>query len=383
MKLEDRLPTALGNLANTPPVPDVGEFDPHQTVTARPLQEQRGSKRLLAAAAAVAAIGVGGLVIASNRSTPDPVADSQPVPQTPAPTLPPVTAPAPGPDGALLLPPTATLQPVLIEQGALAGTAPVAWYGTPVSQPETDTYLRVQAVDLGQAPDSVPQCVSDQTTVTSTLADGATACLEERDASADPTGTIERRVGAYVVIIDGRASDDQLIAAAENLTPGPSAGSFRIEAAGRPEGVELIATGVGVSDFAYVPDTDANDDDMISTIYVDDQSKSVFYLATRSDPETLAVHRLGFASVSDTTVRGQPGFFRTLENEPSYLGLVWHENGFTYQLGSQQLTQPELLDIVDQLKVATLADWVTATASVADVQQMETEPASTTIVVDE
>ncbi|WP_040494629.1 hypothetical protein [Ilumatobacter nonamiensis] len=383
MKLEDRLPTALDNIANTPPVPDAGEFDPHQTVTAHPLQEQRGSKRLLAAAAAVAAIGVGGLVIASNQSTPDPVADSQPVAQPPAPTFPPVTAPAPGPDGALLLPPTASLRPMSIEQGALAGTAPVAWYGTPVSRPETGTYLRVQAVDLGPAPDNVPQCVSDRTTATATLADGATACLEQRDASADPTGIIERRLGGYVVIIDGNASDDQLIAAAENLTPGPSAGSFTIEAAGLPEGLELIATGFGVSDFAYVADTDANDDDMISTIYVDDQSKSIFYLATRSDPDSLAIHRLGFASVADKTVRGQPGIFRTLENEPSYLGLVWHENGFTYQLGSQHLTQPELLDIVDQLTVATQADWDTATASVPDVDQMETEPASTTIVIDE
>lgn len=383
MKLEDRLPTALDNLANTPPVPDVGEFDPHQPFPARPLQERSGSKRLLAAAAAVAAIGVGGLVIASNRSTPAPVADSVPVPQTPAPTLPPVAAAAPGPDGALLLPSAASLQPLSIEQGALAGTARVAWYGTAVSQPETDTYLRVRALDLGPAPDSGPQCVVDQTTVTATLSDGASACLEERDVSADPTGTIERRVGAYIVIIDGHASDDLLIAAAENLAPGRSAGSFQIEAAGLPEGVELLATGVGVSDFAYVPDADATGDDMISTIYVDDQSKSIFYLATRSNPDALATHRLGFGSVSDTTVRGQPGFFRTLDNEPSYLGLVWHENGFTYQLGSQRLTQPELLDIVDQLTVATQADWVTAADSVPDVEQMETEAASTTIVVDE
>lgn len=379
MKLEDHLPTALDNIANTTPVGDPGDFNPHLATAST--STNRSSKRLLASAAAIGALGIGGLVIASGRETPAPVSESVPDPAPPTVTLPPAPATEPGPDGALLLPEATGMNVAYIEQGALAGDLAISWYATPTAQPETSTYLRVVAYDVGLAAGDVAECFMDGATVSSALVDGTPVCLEDRDP-ADPTGAIAINVDQFAVIVDGRATDEQLVAAAENLATGAQPGAFEISPDGLPPQVENLATGFGVSDFATVAAAQA-DDDMITANFVDDQARSIFYLATRRTSPALDTYRLGFGSVTDILVRGESGFIRTLDDEPNYLGLVWQEDGVTYQVGSQGLTQDELLALVEQLQPATQSDWEAAIAAIPDVTQGEEEAATTTILIDE
>jgi hypothetical protein len=229
-------------------------------------------------------------VVAAGRESPASLSDSARTPAPPSFTLPADSVAEPGLDGALVLSDATGMRPQVIEQGALAGDALISWYATSAAQPETSTYLRIMASNL------------------------------------EPTGVIQTTVGRYVVTIDGNATDEQLLAAAQNLEPGQLPGRFEVDVAGLPPGVGPIGTGFAVSDFATTDGAQDNDD-MIKTIFVDDERRSIFYLATRSNSASLNTHRLGFDSVTDTTVRDQPGFIRTLENQPNYLGLVWQEDG--------------------------------------------------------
>ncbi len=380
MKLEDRLPTALDNIANSAPVEDPGDFDPNLATAATPTN--RSSKRLLASAAAIGALGVAGLVMAAGRETPAPVSESVPDPTPPTVTLPPVPAAEPGPDGALLLPDATGMNLAYIEEGALAGDSPILWYATPTARPEARPYLRVVAYDSLPDGGPVDGCVMDGATVSSVLADGTLTCLKDRDPS-DPTGAIQVDVDQFTVIIDGTATNDQLLTAAQNLTPGALSNSFEIDTAGLPPGVELIGTALFVSDFATTEVSKADAVDLIQANFVDGESRTIVYVAAPNSPPSLDTYRLGFESVTDVSVRGGPGFIRTLADQPNYLGLVWHENGITYQVASQGLTQNQLLANAEQLQPASQPAWEAAIAAIPDVERMEAEqmqdePAATT-----
>ncbi len=91
--------------------------------------------------------------------------------------------------------------------------------------------------------------------------------------------------------------------------------------------------------------------------------------------------RLGFESVTDITVRGVPAFIRTLDDQPDYRGVVWHENGITFQVGSQRLSESELLDLVEQMRPATQSEWVASVAAIPAPETMTDESPATTITV--
>ncbi|MBI5090765.1 MAG: hypothetical protein HZB15_18400 [Actinobacteria bacterium] len=132
-----------------------------------------------------------------------------------------------------------------------------------------------------------------------------------------------------------------------------------------------------VSDFAGAS-VAATSSPMIHVNWKDADGRSVFYVATVDQAEFVENLRLGFASVSDVTVHGAPGFIRTIEGEPTYRGVVWHESGLTYQVGSQQLTTDELLALVEQMRAATSSEWAAMVATAG--AEFPTPPDTTSAV---
>lgn len=357
MKIEDRLPEALDRIARATPVNEYPRFD-----AGRPVSTTTNSRsRVLVAAAAIVVVGVAGLVAVTNRDGDSPVTEQPPTnaTNTIASAIPtPSGAPAEtaGPPGAMTLSATTRMSVEHVQQGRLRGDNPTRWYATNSVTPEAGAYLRVASSPNDVPAGSDPTCMLAATETTSvTLNDGSYACLEVRDPDV-LMGRIAVDRGPEVIRIEGAATDAELLVAANHLVAEPTGAGYEIAPAGLPGQVELTGTGWLVSDFAATS-FDAGDDKMIQVNWISETGASMFYVATTDAATWLPNLRLGYDTVADLTVRGVPAFTRTLPDQPNYLGLVWHENGITYQVGSQQLTQHELLELVEQMQPATASEW--------------------------
>ncbi len=270
-----------------------------------------------------------------------------------------------GPAGALVLPASSGMTVDGVEQGALGGGEHIRWYATTQTTPEDGPYLQLtsatQAVPAGQRLGCV---IDDPTTPGATrndvLADGTPVCLTVRGPT-EPYGRIAIDRSPISVVIDGNATDDQLVAAATNIAASPS-GGFEIAPAGLPAGVTEIGAGVGVSDFATASSA-AAERPMIQAGWSDGANRLLFYLATNEDPSFVPTMRLDFDTVTDKSIRGEPGFLRTRRDQPGYLGAVWSHGGTTYQVGSQGLTEVEFRQLLDELQVPTANEWNDLVAS--------------------
>jgi hypothetical protein len=355
MNLEDRLPDALSRIADSTPINDARVFDPY-AITIRPdLDRSRPSHRVIATVAAAAVVAIAGLAVVASRTGSDGASQ--------APTsLPNPPAPEAGPVGAMVLPEATGMTVEYVQEGSFAGDSHIRSYTTGRALPETGPYLRIFSYQHDVPADQSIGCVlaADETRDV-VLGDGTSVCLEVRGGS-DPSGRIALDRSPYSVIIEGNASDDELLTAAEHLVVSDDGTSFEISAAGLPSGVALTGTSRGVSDFATTGVAKANDS-MVQVNWIDAAGHSIFYVATTDDAAFTPSLRLGFESVIDTTVRGVPAFIRTLEAQPSYLGVVWRENDVTYQVGSQHLTESQLLDLVEQMRSATNSEWATIIAA--------------------
>ncbi len=92
---------------------------------------------------------------------------------------------------------------------------------------------------------------------------------------------------------------------------------------------------MGASDSAAVG-SEAATDPMASTHWEDDTGRTLVSVVTIDDASLLPNHRPGFDTVTDVTVCGVTGFLRAFTDETRYVGLVWHDSGFTYTFGSQE-----------------------------------------------
>ncbi|MFN8023680.1 MAG: hypothetical protein U0Q03_19275 [Acidimicrobiales bacterium] len=306
-----------------------------------PAHVARRRRWLVAATAAVTVLALVG-VIATTRGS-----DSNSEPTA-------LGTDEPGPAGAMLLPTSSGMTVAQLQTGAIAGNVAMRWYATAGDLPETRTYLRVMTVPQQWPTEGPPSCatpVSDADEVT--LADGTTACLDVREAS-DPFGTISVRRPSAEVIIAGRATDEQLRTAAATVVEASNGPGYEIRPARLPPDVALTGIGWNLSDFATISLDDASGP-LVQVGWEAADGTSMFYAASRGD--FLANDRLGFDTITDITVRGQPGFIRTLAAEPDYVGVVWQENDMTYQVGSQGLGTERVLALIEQLQPATHTEW--------------------------
>lgn len=376
MKLEDRLPEALARIADTTLIDRPGSFDPEAFTLADSTERATPLWRPLIGVAAVAVVGVGGLVaISATRDHVD----------APAATPPPLTttadasaAPQPGPVGALVPPADSSLHVVGAEVGSFAADSPSRWYATPIRSPEVAPYLRIGSY-ANDVPAGFDQgCeLSDTAARDIVLDDGTIACFA---APGDRLGAVYLRRSPYSIVIEGSVGEVELITAANHVASTPDAPGFEILSAGLPPGVEQTGGGWGVSDFAAVS-FEAADDPMVSTHWEDDTGRTIFAVVTTDDVAWLGNHRLGYDTVTDVTVRGAEGFLRTYADQPSYVGLVWHEGGLTYVYGGQGFTSDELLAEVELLHPATADEWDTIVAAVPEPDLVTEEAPATTVAV--
>lgn len=288
------------------------------------------------------------------------------------------STPEPGPDGAMTLPSASGMHVQWATNEPPGAGADQRRYATSGPQPETATYIRLTSYVNGAPADHDPGCMLGDESVTSeTLADGAAVCLAPRGES-EPFGRLAMNRWPDTILLEGNATDAELLAAADAVAADPVGGGFDIDATGLPAGVALTGTGASVSDFASSA-ADPTASSMASVSWSDQAGRSMFYVATPDDESFLPNLRLGFTAVTDTTVRGVPAFVRTLAEQPGYLGVVWREDGRTFQVGSQGLTLDELLGLVEQLRPATAADW----SDMTDAATRATAPmvVSTTTIV--
>ena len=383
MKLEDRLPDALARIADSTPVNDRGAFDPNAVTIRSDLPSPASSRRRVTVAAALVVLGVAGLMVVVNRPGTNGTSDAPTPPASSSVSnttgmSDPSGGGEPGPPGSMVLPDSTGMSVVLAQQGLLAGDSSVRWYATGGAQPETETYLRLFSLRKPVPSGDRPGCLLAASATRSTsLDDGTPVCLEVRDASRQ-FGRIALERTAYSVVIEGNASDDELLAAASHVVPSTTDDGFEITAAGLPQGVAETGRGWTVSDFAATS-VDAATRSMIRINWADASDRSIFYVATADEETFMSNLRLGYQSVTDATVRGVPAFIQTLERQPTYLGVVWHENGTTFQVGGQRLSEPELLHLVEQMRPATQSEWLGSIAARSAPAATTDEVAATTI----
>ena len=372
MKLEDRLADALARIADSTPINDPGAFVPDVMTLRSDLESSAPSHRVLAVAAAIVVVGVAGIVVVANRPGTNGASDA---PTPPSLSIVPNTTSAsspsalgePGPVGSMVLPQTTGMSVAFAEEGSLVGDSSMRWYATSQAQAETGRYLRLFSYQNGVPAGESLGCdvaVSVTRVGVSVPSDGL--CFKQRDAS-DPFGRVALDRSPYSIIIEGNVTDDELLTAARNVVPSVNGAGFEISEAGLPSGVSQTGTGWNVSDFAATS-VDAADNTIIQVNWVDVTGRSIFYVATTDDAAFTSNLRLGFESVTDITVRGVPAFIRTLDDQPDYRGVVWHANGITFQVGSQRLSESELLDLVEQMRPATQSEWVATVAATTTVE---------------
>lgn len=360
---EARLRTGLDQLAADTPVPSPGRFDPDAlrlTALATPEAVRSRGMAPSLAAAAVAAVTVAGLVLLATRDdqsdTPlQPAATATPV----APSVvasPPVDQPM-APGGALIpgaLP--ASLADATISAGGRLGpTAPPdaasdlvrRWYTSTLTLPEASAWIALDSFPSDRmAPDAIGPV--EQISV-----QGVVAELYEPRWIGDRAVTFTLN-GTTYVLSGANLTDAELLQAAEHVGSAPDGYGAVIEDEGLVSGLAERAAG-GVFETWFL---DRSTFDAPSpSLRVDGADASAWMTALHEDVELLDLHRLGFATVADITIHGQPAFTTTIDIQTEYRGVTWHEDGVTYLLGSNGLTDDEVIELAEALRPAALAEW--------------------------
>ncbi|MCU1387635.1 MAG: hypothetical protein JWL72_973 [Ilumatobacteraceae bacterium] len=271
-----------------------------------------------------------------------------------APTVESSTTDAPGPAGAMVLPESSGFTLAGASNEFEANTDPIRYYASSQPQPENGPYLVVYTLRNAGAANTGGGCDLSSESQT-TLADGTTGCLQTRNGSVG-FGRLTVRRSPDTILIEGNATDAQLLDAANHVVPSDSGPADEVATAGLPAGVTQTGVGWTVSDFATTS-LDVTVDPIVLMNWSTPDGRLLFLAAAREDQAWLLNHRLDHKTIIDVTTRDTAGFIRTIAGQPNYLGLVWHENGITYQVGSQGLTQTELLALVEQMRPATAAEW--------------------------
>lgn len=360
---EVRLRAGLDQLAADTPVRSPGQFDPDAlTLTTLTTPDVARPHRMAPslAAAAVAAVTVAGLVVLATRG------DQPDAPLQPAATAPPASQPiAPSsvdqpmaPDGAMIpgaLP--AALADATISAGSRLGpTAPPnaasdpirRWYTSTLDRPETSAWIAVDALPSDRMTPDVPDATEQ------VLVQGVAGVLYEPRwlGTRAVTFTLD---GTTYVLSGANLTEAELLRAAEHVRPAADGYGAVIDDAALTNGLTERAVG-GTFESWFV--SHSSFEAPSPSLRVDGaDGTSAWMLALHEDASLLDLHRLGFATVTDITIHGQPAFVTTLDGQAEYRGVTWHEDGVTYLLGSNGLTDDVVIELAEGLRPATLAEW--------------------------
>lgn len=386
---EARLRAGLDQLAADTPVRSPGQFDPDAlpltTLTTPDVASPRRMAPVLAAAA-VAAVTVAGLVAVAARG------DQSDTTLRPAATAPPVASslPAPtaaepmAPDGAMIpgaLP--APLADATISAGGyLSSFTPPEpdsdairrWYTSTLTLPETAAWIALDSFPADRmAPDMVGPV--EQAEVQGTVAE-----LYEPRRFGDRAVTVTLD-GTTYLLSGANLTDADLLQAAEYVRLADEGYGAVIDAEGLTNGLTERAAG-GVFESWFL--SRSSFETPILSLRVDGTDAAAWMMALHQDVEEHHLHRLGFSSVTDITVHGQPAFLTTLDTQANYRGVTWHEDGVTYLLGSNDLADDEVIELADGLRPATLAEWdqLVEISNVGAHERAESAPTPTTEPVD-
>ena len=361
--------------------PDIGPTPSGGVAHLDPGRSPQGRRWLAVAAAAIVVVGVGALVAVQRPDSETP--DVAPATQPPSPGAE-TAAVAPG--GMMLfdpLPDGLANAVLTAEPGPDPVAVPVAperdwvrrWYTSAMDQPELHSHLEVASVFTTQQID--PPTVDDATAVT---VQGVEGWLYD-----DPFGS-----GRSVVFHDGQTmfvltgyqlSDDELLLAAENtgLADASSVGAV-VDSAALP--AELVERAVGTAFESHFLPLESQQHPS-PLMHWDAAETSVWLQTITEDPALVPLHRLGYDTVTDTTVRDQPAFVTTIASQPSYVGVTWSENGITYLLGSLGLGRDTLIEYANLLRPATSSEWGNLVAEFPIRGDLDPTVATDTTVVSE
>ena len=353
--------------------PDIGPTPSGDVVNLGPGRSNQGRRWRAVAAAAIVVIGVGALVAVQRPDSETP--DVAPATQPPAP----VADLAPG--SPLVFDET----PVPLQNatfsasnrfepaawGELTGTTDVPdlvrrWYTSDAAQPERAAWIAVDSFSADQMSPNVPPD-AEQVTV-----QGVDAQIYSTPVM---TGTsLEFTVdGTTYVLSAGHLTDGDLRSAAEHVRPADDGYGAVIDSAGLADGLTERAAGTMIETFFI--SRQALEHPIPQTHWDAGEEKNVFVSALTEDPALLPLQRLGYATVTDTTVHGQPAYLTSIgDYQPDYRGVTWSENGVTYLLGSNGFDDDTIIEYANLLRPATSSEWAQL---LDDTAQTTSEPPST------
>lgn len=355
---EARLSAGLDHLAAATPVDDPGEFDPASLLLTEPANRPRRMVPLLAAAA-VAAVTVAGLVMLTPGAE-APAPGAQADESSPTAALPPaeIEQPVdPAPAGALVIDdvsdllPGASISAGSTESPSVDAASPPAqvrrWYTATMVRPDLDAAVAVEAFPAAMMAADVPA------NATSVSVQGVDAALY--DHPMFPGRTVALTVDATRYVLTGtNLADDDLLLAAEHVGPAADGYGGVIADAGLTNGLVERAVGT-VFETTFLSREALGLQSAVT--YVESEAGMLWVRTLQEDAGLLDLHRLGYDTVTDTTVHGQPAFVTTLANQTQYRGVTWHEDGVTYVVGSNDLTTETAVELANRLRPATLDEW--------------------------
>ena len=313
----------------------------------------RRRMRRLHARAAVVLVGTAaamvGLLVVAVRHDPAPVAD-----QPDATILP----EAMGPAGSLILgEPVAgwQLQSVSDDRVEFGDDTFVRRiYIADTARPENGPALIVDSFD---ADVGSPNLASSTETITVNGTDG-----HRFDRDAGGVGLAFELDGFWFDLTAYGLTDEQLVDAANSTVRAVDGDGAIVSSAGLP--AELTVETVGTRGESWFLSRDALDDPIPGARWADGD-RSIWFDGLAQDPTLDRFQRIGAATITDTTVDGQPAFLRTIAGQDDFLSLTWHADGRTNVLGSLGVSGDELVEFAEALRQPDAAEWTAALTSVA------------------
>lgn len=187
--------------------------------------------------------------------------------------------------------------------------------------------------------------------------------------------------GITDVLTANNLSDDDLLLAADHVRAADDGyGAVIDPAAGLSNGLTERAAGTMIETF-FISRTAL--EHPVPQTHWTTESASFWVSALTEDSALLPLHRLGYATVTDTTVHGQPAYITTLGDfQPEYRGVTWSENGVTYLAGSNMLDDNTVVTYASLLRPATTNEWNELIQNANDrIAEQPTPAAATTVVV--
>ncbi len=381
--LQDRLPRLLDELAETTRIDDTTtDFDPNRlTVVAMRTGDRRNLRPILGAAAAITLV-IGGLVVLSNRSEQPATSppDATPAVSAPPPTTAPTTtANTPPVVGVTFASLPAGFALVEADSDRFAGyewKVQTRFYTADPDKPETAATF---AVTMMPADSFVIDIPADAITVALSAVDGSIYDHPQTGAR-----TVSYQLNDNVYTITGyRVTDDEIIAVANNTRPagtGHDNYGAVVDPAGLPDGVEEVYIGGSWFERWFIGKNALTQP--IPMARWDSDTSSLWAMVVQQNPRWLPLGRIGWDTVTDTTIHGQPAFVVSTADQPGFLSISWVEDGaITYMVGSQGLDEATLIELAEQLQPATTTEWndMVATTVVETTQTVPpTNAASTT-----